>query len=442
MKRCIQYTLALASTVAALPQNADPCAKDPGLPTAQGVKRIWVSKICNETEQLQISEAFYDAQKLANALKSGEPTGKNQDVLDMYMGTKSSWQGDPFWPLGSNYCKIIKNNIDRDAGVYEPYGWTDNHLYIMCHHDQYFPDKSQRDCDPNTYAWTWNNPVWDNPNRGQRGIYEAGPTADFAEKQNAAGTMVIAESYTMAGLAIYLRDAASLPDFPKPAKKVLVQGAADPNDQNSEPFSGDWKPLVDFNDAQVTMGDQFGQPAACRLDTIQASNSNYLLSDGKTKTSITDIAYSLRQVLCSDKCELPAGISADNARATLTDDGNGCEISVAMPNSGEIYLRRETHAQGEEAQQCRDYTQTIFETCLIRGPNASDGWVNGMGQNQFYQGGLRKINDPASFAVKAGHPLDTSRTLKFALSEGHPLTQVSSSMKSLHLTVSVHIDIL
>lgn len=85
--RSVQFTIfALASVVAALPQNADPGAKDPGLPTAQGVKRIWVSKSCTETEQQQISEAFYDAQKLANALKSWEPTGKNQDAMDMYMG--------------------------------------------------------------------------------------------------------------------------------------------------------------------------------------------------------------------------------------------------------------------------------------------------------------------------------------------------------------------
>lgn len=251
--------------------------------------------------------------------------------------------------------------------------------------------------------------------------------------------MLVAESYTMSGLAIYLRDTLGLSDFPKPGSKVgvtvnsgdgpvrealsdptNVQGATDPNDSNSEPFEGDWVQMFGFNDAQVNMGDQLGQPAQCRAETIFASNSAYVLSDGTTKTSITEIAYSLRQVLCTDKCELPAGITDDNARVTPTDDGNGCEISVAMPNSGEIYLYRKTHAQAEQTQQCWDYTQDIFQTCLIRGPNASDGWVNGLEQNQFYQGGLRAINDPASFAVKAGKPLDPKKTLQFAPSEGHP----------------------
>jgi hypothetical protein len=82
----IYFILTLASAITALPQNADPSSKDPGLPTAQGVHRIWVSKSCTNDEQLQISEAFYDAGRLANALKTWEPTGKNQDAMDMYMG--------------------------------------------------------------------------------------------------------------------------------------------------------------------------------------------------------------------------------------------------------------------------------------------------------------------------------------------------------------------
>jgi hypothetical protein len=79
--------LVLIAGVAALPQNVDPGSQDPGLPTAQGVHRIWVSKSCSKSEQSQIAESFYDAQKLANALKSWDPTGKNQDVMDTYMGT-------------------------------------------------------------------------------------------------------------------------------------------------------------------------------------------------------------------------------------------------------------------------------------------------------------------------------------------------------------------
>jgi hypothetical protein len=254
--------------------------------------------------------------------------------------------------------------------------------------------------------------------------------------------MTIAESYTLSGLAIYLRDTYGMTDFPKPKKYAgfTVSGddtappirmavdnpgpgnyATDPNDSNSKPFDGDWINIFGADtSASVQNTQQLGQTARCSDGTHQLSNTEYLLSDGKTQSSIRGIAYSLRDVLCNDKCELPAGISADNARATPTDDGNGCEISVAMPNSAEIYLYRKTHSQGTQWQECWDYTDSMFDMCLIRGPNASDGWVNGEQQFQFYQGGVRDINNPNSFAVKAGHPLDTSKTLQFAdIGNGH-----------------------
>ena len=85
--RSIHFTLALVGAVAALPQNPDPSAEDPGLPTAQGVHRVYISKSCTEDEKKQISESFDDAKKLANALMSWEPNGKNQDAMNVYMGT-------------------------------------------------------------------------------------------------------------------------------------------------------------------------------------------------------------------------------------------------------------------------------------------------------------------------------------------------------------------
>ncbi len=77
--------------------------------------------------------------------------------MKIFKGTKSSWSGDPIWPFGSNYKKIIKNNLDRDASVYEPASWTDNNLYIQCNKDRYFPGGG-RDCGDKVVAFTWNNP--------------------------------------------------------------------------------------------------------------------------------------------------------------------------------------------------------------------------------------------------------------------------------------------
>ncbi len=72
------------------PQSVDPGSEDPGLPTAQGVHRIWISKSCSSDEQTQITEAFNDAQKLALALDSWVPGGTNQDVMNTYMGMYAS----------------------------------------------------------------------------------------------------------------------------------------------------------------------------------------------------------------------------------------------------------------------------------------------------------------------------------------------------------------
>jgi hypothetical protein len=101
-----------------------------------------------------------------------------------------------------------------------------------------------------------NPPIWDNPDGvAEAGVYGSGPTADLAEKRNTAATMLVAECYTMAGLAIYYRDTLGLSYFPKPkgqtggtfirkklANPGATQGASDPNDPNSQP-SDDWIPL-------------------------------------------------------------------------------------------------------------------------------------------------------------------------------------------------------
>lgn len=87
MKHSLAYAIALASVVVALPQKAHPRAEDPRLLTTQGITRKYVSASCNETEKKKIEDSFQDAQLLASALNSWVPNGKNQDVMNMYMGT-------------------------------------------------------------------------------------------------------------------------------------------------------------------------------------------------------------------------------------------------------------------------------------------------------------------------------------------------------------------
>jgi hypothetical protein len=87
MKYFFASSIALAGVVVGLPHNAAPRAEDPEVPTELGLNRFFISKSCTEAEQKQITESFHDSQKLADALKTWEPAGKNQDVMDTYMGT-------------------------------------------------------------------------------------------------------------------------------------------------------------------------------------------------------------------------------------------------------------------------------------------------------------------------------------------------------------------
>lgn len=90
MMHSLAYTIALANVVVALPQKVHLRAEDPGLaatPATKGINRVFVSNSCNEAEQNHLKQAFNDAQLLANALNTWVPAGKNQDVMNTYMGT-------------------------------------------------------------------------------------------------------------------------------------------------------------------------------------------------------------------------------------------------------------------------------------------------------------------------------------------------------------------
>lgn len=86
MKHSLAYTIAFASVAVALPQKAHPRADDP-VPAMKGINASFVPNSCNEAEQNHIKQAAIDAQLLADALNTWVPGGKNQDVMNMYMGT-------------------------------------------------------------------------------------------------------------------------------------------------------------------------------------------------------------------------------------------------------------------------------------------------------------------------------------------------------------------
>lgn len=105
-----------------------------------------------------------------------------------------------------------------------------------------------------------------------------------------------------------------------------------------------------------------------------------------------DILFRMREVLCNDKCENPAGI--DSKFVSLKPGPTSCEMYIAMSATVEAYFVRTSPSQGSQWQQCWDSTENIINKCVNNGPNK--GWWNGPDYGQFYEVGFRAL-DPAHF---------------------------------------------
>jgi hypothetical protein len=136
--------------------------------------------------------------------------------------------------------------------------------------------------------------------------------------------------------------------------------------------------------------------------------------DGKNN-KVEDLLFRLRQVVCDGSCVVPEGISSKYI--AVYQNGGECEVSIGLSATTEIYLYRSiSPVDGPDFntvwQQCWDSTDNIIKKCVKN--DAKSGWWyvtvsslaflfqglslmihrNGDHVYQFYQGGLRALNDP------------------------------------------------
>ncbi|KAH4076814.1 hypothetical protein HBI25_152000 [Parastagonospora nodorum] len=112
---------------------------------------------------------------------------------------------------------------------------------------------------------------------------------------------------------------------------------------------------------------------------------------GGTNTNLRDLFYRMRQEACGGTCST-AGQGVPGDSASVLNDNGQCEIRVAITEAIEAYLYRATPATGDQQQQCWDSLEAILAKC-VDSKTPRKGWWNGNHQYQFYEAGVRPLND-------------------------------------------------
>ncbi|KAE9977706.1 hypothetical protein EG327_007646 [Venturia inaequalis] len=123
---------------------------------------------------------------------------------------------------------------------------------------------------------------------------------------------------------------------------------------------------------------------------------------------INSLIFELRQGSCTNACSLPPDLAGGVLSRWQNADKTACELAIALPNGAEAWTYRSTPSTGVEWQDCWDSFSNITEQCVKNGAN--NGWVNGPDDYQYYQAGIRPINDPSG-AHSTTDPLDPDFTL-------------------------------
>ncbi|KAF1985452.1 hypothetical protein K402DRAFT_109487 [Aulographum hederae CBS 113979] len=126
----------------------------------------------------------------------------------------------------------------------------------------------------------------------------------------------------------------------------------------------------------------------CQKDNAPSGPEKLIAGDGEI--DVNGLMYRLREVVCNNQCAVPAGISSAAVAIKTSNNGDSCEISVALEGGVEAWIYRMSPSTGDQWQQCWDSTENIINSCIQNGPNT--GWWNG-NPYQFNQLGLRPLND-------------------------------------------------
>ncbi|EEY16773.1 predicted protein [Verticillium alfalfae VaMs.102] len=122
---------------------------------------------------------------------------------------------------------------------------------------------------------------------------------------------------------------------------------------------------------------------------------------GGSATSVNELLYKLRETVCGGTCKAPDGV--DSKYAAVYQSNGACEVSIAVSSEIEVYVNRDTWPDNNNDfntiwQQCWDSTENIIDKCVDN--RAKSGWWNGDHVYQFYQAGVRQLNDPEAHHTK------------------------------------------
>ncbi|RDL32681.1 uncharacterized protein BP5553_09137 [Venustampulla echinocandica] len=133
-------------------------------------------------------------------------------------------------------------------------------------------------------------------------------------------------------------------------------------------------------------------PQQCLATDAPNLPQKIFISSG-TVVDPNGLLYRLRDTLCNNKCEIPAGIDAQ-AGAIVTGAGGRCEISVGIQGGSEGYAVRDRSISGDEqVKLCWDNLERLITTCVQN--QAKHGWQGGIDPNPaFYEAGFRTLNPP------------------------------------------------
>ncbi|KAM0813307.1 hypothetical protein AB5N19_13300 [Seiridium cardinale] len=146
-------------------------------------------------------------------------------------------------------------------------------------------------------------------------------------------------------------------------------------------------------------------PDSVKSDLAQwtTKGNGIRLTDGSYHPA-NDVLYMVREVVCDGSCKAPSAIDSKYV-AVYQKDGL-CEVSVALSSTTELFVNRDTWPDGNDDdfdtiwQQCWDSTQNIIDKCVSN--QAKVGWWNGDHVYQFYEAGVRSLNDPNAHHTQNG----------------------------------------
>ncbi|KAE9364748.1 hypothetical protein N431DRAFT_520352 [Stipitochalara longipes BDJ] len=222
------------------------------------------------------------------------------------------------------------------------------------------------------------NPTPAGPAQGQKQTIPS-TTTTTTSSSSTCGQCTTCDMGTMGNLPTPTDLADIDPNFP-----LIVPGSPTPSFLTSSTSAAPTSPSLIPQSAKP-----IGSPT-CSKNSAESIPNSIAATDANI--DLNELLVRMRQQLCAGPCAAPSGIPA--AEVAIYQNSAECEISVGISSTTEAFMYRGTAPDGPEWQQCWDSTWNIIYDCVKDGPNT--GWWNGDYVYQFYQAGVRPLNDKSA----------------------------------------------